>query len=337
MARPTRKYGSRRPAAASLAASGAYLVDAHNYIFRAFHGVPAFKTDAGRPTNATYGFIRTLLMLVREHPPALAACIFEGPPTRRIALFAEYKQTRAELPPALGPQFADCRRAAKALGFPCLESDGYEADDLIGTLAVQLADAGYPVVVVSGDKDLAQLVDDRITLYDVARDEAFDAAKVAERFGVPPERIPDLLALTGDAIDNIPGIPGIGDKTAVALLQAMGSVPTILAHPERIAELDLRNARAVAEKIVAAGDRPRLALELATIAKNVPFAIDPDALAYKGAIREEVEELATELDFGPRIRNEVPIWAGEPPIEHHPTELALDFGPRRNSEEPEEK
>jgi DNA polymerase-1 len=174
---------------------------------------------------------------------------------------------------------------------------------------------------VSGDKDLAQLVNDRITLYDVARDEAFDAAKVAERFGVPPERIPDLLALTGDSIDNIPGIPGIGDKTAVALLQALGSLPAILAHPERIAELTLRNARAVAEKIAAAGDGPRLGLELATIARDAPIAIDPAALAYRGAHRAELEPLCAELDFGPRIPAEVPIWAGETA-----TDLALDFG-----------
>jgi 5'-3' exonuclease len=302
--------------------SGAYLVDAHNYIFRAFHGVPNFATAAGRPTNATYGFIRTLLMLVREHPPELAACIFEGPPTRRTALYPAYKQNRAELPPALGPQFADCRRAAAALGFTCLESVGYEADDLMGTLAETLAAAGHRVVLVSGDKDLAQLVNDRITLYDVARDEAFDAAKVEERFGVPPERIPDLLALTGDSIDNIPGVPGIGDKTAVALLQAFGSLPAILAHPERIADLGLRNARAVAERIAAAGDQPRLGLELATIARDAPVEIETAALAYRGAHRAELEPLCAELDFGPRIRAEVPIWADEPSAE-----LALDFGP----------
>jgi 5'-3' exonuclease len=324
MARPTRKYGARRRAAPAPAEpAGAYLIDAHNYIFRAFHGVPSFTSGAGRPTNATYGFIRTLLMLVREHPPALAACIFEGPPTRRTALYPAYKQNRAELPPALGPQFADCRRAAAALGFQCLESAGYEADDLMGTLAAKLAAAGEEVVLVSGDKDLAQLVTDRITLYDVARDEAFDLAGVKERFGVPPARIPDLLALTGDPIDNIPGIPGIGDKTAVALLAAFGSLPAILADPARIADLDLRNARAVAEKVSAAGDQPRLGLELATIATDAPIAIDLATLAYRGAHRAELEPLCAELDFGPRIRAEVPIWAGEPR-----SELALDFGGR---------
>jgi 5'-3' exonuclease len=330
MARPTRKYGTRRRAAAPLPApAGAYLIDAHNYIFRAFHGVPNFQTKAGRPTNATYGFIRTLLMLVREHPPALAACIFEGPPTRRTALYAEYKQNRVETPSALRSQFADCRRAAAALGFPCLESDGYEADDLMGTLAQKLAATGERVVLVSGDKDLAQLVNDRIGLYDVARDEAFDPAQVAARFGVPPARIPDLLALTGDAIDNIPGIPGIGHKTAVALLEAFGSLPAILEHPERIADLDLRNARAIAEKITAVGDRPRLGLELATIAQDVPITIDFQTLAYHGARRAELEQICLELDFGPRIPNEVTMWEGEPP-----TELALDFSQPRREDAP---
>ncbi len=356
MARPTRKYGARRPSGGAVPegeAAGreaAYLIDSHNYIFRAFHGLPAFSNSAGRPTNATYGFARTILMLVRERNPAFAAAIFEGPPTRRSAVYAEYKQNRAEVPSALAPQFPDCRRAAVALGLTCLESEGYEADDLMGTIACTLRDAGRPVVLVSGDKDLAQLVGNGITLYDVARDEDFDRAKVIERFGVLPEQIPDLLALTGDSIDNIPGIPGIGAKTAVALIHGLGSLDAILAAPERIASLPLRQARAVAERVRAAGDQPRLARELATIACDAPLDdFDITAIAYRGARRELVEALSAELEFGPRLKGEVPRWeddgdgdprAGEPAPSNTtrranprrqaaPTgELELDWGPR---------
>ena len=357
MARPTRKYGPRRPSGAAVPkaeAAGreaAYLIDAHNYIFRAFHGLPHFATKAGRPTNATYGFARTILMLVRERNPQYAACIFEGPPTRRSAVYAEYKQNRAEVPSALAPQFPDCRRVAVALGLTCLESEGYEADDLMGTIACTLRDQGRPVVLVSGDKDLAQLVGNGISLYDVARDEEFDRDKVIERFGVAPEQIPDLLALTGDSIDNIPGIPGIGSKTAVALIQGMGSLEAILEAPEQIAGLPLRQARAVAEKVRAAGDMPRLARELATIACDAPLDFDIAAIAYRGVNRPLLEALASELDFGPRLIGEVPRWeddaggdppGGDPPpratARSAPTsprrgsatsgELALDWGPR---------
>ncbi len=314
MARPTRKYGPRRagaPAAEGSAAPGdaAYLIDSNNYIFRAFHGVPVFTTVAGRQTNATYGFVRTLLMLVRERRPAHAAAIFEGAVTFRNDLFPEYKQNRAETPAALGPQLGDCRRAAAAIGFACLEAEGYEADDVIGTLAARLRAAGHRVVLVSGDKDLAQLVGDGITLYDVARDEEFDADGVVKRFGVRPEQIPDLLALLGDAIDNIPGVPGIGDKTAQALLQSCGSLTSILERPDRIEALPIRNPRAIKEKVIAGRETARLALRLATIARDAPIAVDPEALRYRGADRAAVEQLFDELHFGPRVRGEIPMWA----------------------------
>jgi len=314
MARPTRRYGPRRPGVLRDAAEfgeAAYLVDANNYIFRAFHGIPPFTTAAGRPTNATYGFIRTLLMLVRERRPTWAAAVFDGGVSFRNELLPSYKQNRVEPPSELALQFADCRRAAQAIGFACLEAAGYEADDLMGTLAIRLRDQGNRVVLVSGDKDLAQLVGEGITLYDVARDEEFSVEKVVERFGVRPQQIPDLLALAGDAIDNIPGIHGIGEKTAVVLLKAFGSLDAILDRPERIESLALRNARGIKEKIVAARDAARLARELASIARDVPYHLDLEALRYRGAHRDQVESLFTELHFGDRIRGEIPSWADE--------------------------
>ena len=317
MARPTRKYGAKRPGAAPDPAAhpeAAYLIDSNNYIFRAFHGVPDFSAGDDRPTNATYGFIRTLLMLIRARRPAWAAAIFEGAVSFRNELFAEYKQNRVEPPDSLVPQFEDCRRAAAAIGFACLEAEGYEADDLMGSIAVRMREEGHRVGLVSGDKDLAQLVGEGISLYDVARDEEFDREKVIERFGVAPEQIPDLLALIGDSIDNIPGIHGIGDKTAVALLQGYGSLDAILADPDRMETLSVRNARGIKEKIVAAAESARLSRRLATIATDAPIELDLEALRYRGADREAVTDLFDELRFGARIRGEIPMWADAGPL-----------------------
>jgi DNA polymerase-1 len=256
--------------------------------------------------------VRTLLKLVRERRPGWAAAIFEGPVSFRKELYPQYKQNRVEPPDPLKPQFADSRQAATVLGFPCLEADGYEADDLIGTLAERLRASGLRVVLVSGDKDMAQLVGEGITLFDIARDEEFDAAKVAERFGVRPEQIPDLLALHGDAIDNIPGIPGIGTKTAKLLLNAFPSLDEIAACPDRIEGLSIRNAAAVKHRVMAGLETARLARRLATIARDVPFDLELDRLRYRGADRVQLEILFDALAFGPRVRGEIPHWADSP-------------------------
>ncbi len=287
----------------------AYLIDANNYIFRAYHAIPPMTTAKGQPTNATYGFIRTLLKLLRERRPQRVAAIFEGAISFRNDLYAGYKQNRTEPPDALKPQFADCRRAAVAIGIPCLEAGGYEADDLMGTLAERLRSAGHRVVLVSGDKDMAQLVGTGITLLDIARDEEFDVDGVVARFGVRPEQIPDLLALHGDSIDNIPGIPGIGTKTALILLSALHSLDNIAACPDRIEGLKIRNAAAVKHKVMAGLETAKLARRLATIACDIPFDFDADELRYQGADRDEVEHLFEELEFGPRVRAEIPHWA----------------------------
>jgi 5'-3' exonuclease len=289
----------------------AYLIDANNYIFRAFHAIPAMGTAGGKPTNATYGFLRTLLKLLRERKPDRVAAIFEGRVSFRSNLYQAYKQNRIEPPDPLKPQFADCRRAAEAIGIPCLEADGFEADDLIGTLAERLGADGHRVVLVSGDKDFAQLVSPGITLLDIARDEELDVQGVIERFGVRPEQIPDLLALHGDSIDNIPGVPGVGKKTAGLLLRSFRSLEDIAACPDRIEGLPIRNAAAVKQRVMAGLETARLARQLATIVREVPFALDPERLRYHGADRAEVETLFDELEFGARVRAEIPRWITE--------------------------
>jgi len=300
----------------------AYLIDANNYIFRAYHAIPPMTAADGRPTNATYGFLRTLLKLVRERAPEWAVAIFEGAVSFRNDLYPQYKQNRSEPPDALKPQFTDSRRAAAAIGLPCLEADGYEADDLMGTLAERIRASGHRVVLVSGDKDMAQLVGDGVTLLDIARDEEFDTDKVAERFGVRPEQIPDLLALHGDAIDNIPGIPGIGTKTARILLRAFRSLDDIAATPDRIEGLSIRNAAAVKHRVMAGLDTARLARRLATIARDVPIELDLEQLRYRGADRQQVEFLFDALGFGLRVRGEIPRWADATPAAHPAPERA---------------
>jgi DNA polymerase-1 len=286
-----------------------YLIDANNYIFRAFHAIPAMSTPGGHPTNATYGFLRTILKLLRARHPARVAAVFDADVTFRSQIYPEYKQNRIEPPDPLRRQFKDCRRMLAAIGIPCLQAEGYEADDLIGTLADRLRAQGLRVVMVSGDKDLAQLVGEGITLLDVAREEEFDIDGVVERFGVRPEQIPDLLALHGDSIDNIPGVPGIGKKTAEALLKSYRSLEDIIKNPDRIEGLPIRNALGVKRKVLAGLESARLSRRLATIARDVPIDLDPEKLRYHGADRAAVDALFAELEFGARARAEIPRWA----------------------------
>lgn len=298
-----------------MATEAAYLIDANNYIFRAYHAIPLMSSAGGRPTNATYGFVRTLLKLLRERKPERVAAVFEGAVSFRKEFYPAYKQNRAEPPDPLKPQFQDSRRAAAAIGIPCLEVEGYEADDLIGTLAERLRAGGFRVVVVSGDKDMAQLVGPGITLFDIARDEEFDVEAVVNRFGVRPEQIPDLLALHGDAIDNIPGIPGVGAKTAQVLLSSLGSLDAIRACPDRIEGLPIRNAAALKQRVTAGLETALIARRLATIVRDIPIELDFEELCYRGADRPEVKRLFDELAFGPRVWGEVPRWADAVPCD----------------------
>jgi 5'-3' exonuclease len=198
-----RAFGSESP-------SPVFLIDAMNYIFRAYYGMPATITaPSGMKTNAVLGYLRTLLRIIREENPPYMAAAFEGAHSFRRKLFADYKANRGAPPDDLKVQFAYCRQLTEAIGIRALEVETFEADDVIGSIAIRMADKGHPVVIVSGDKDLAQLVDDRIRIYDLARNLWLDEAGVRRKLGVDPKQVPDLLALLGDAADNIPGIPGV--------------------------------------------------------------------------------------------------------------------------------
>src|SRR5438034_10549594 len=222
-----------------LADSGArprlYLIDGSGYVYRAFHALPGLGTTRGVPTNAVYGFTNMLAKLLREERPRHVAVVFDAPGgTFRDGLYADYKATRAPLPDELRPQLGYVRKIVAALRLPVVEVPGVEADDVIGTLARQAGRTGLETVIVTGDKDLMQLVDERTVWLDTMRDRRFGPPEVRERFGVEPALVPDVLGLMGDAIDNIPGVKGIGEKTASVLVHDLGSVETIL---DRLAEI----------------------------------------------------------------------------------------------------
>jgi len=249
-----------------------YLVDGSSYIYRAYYAIRHLSSPSGFPTNAIYGFIQMLLKLLKDHDPKHVAVIFDaGRITFRTDLYPEYKANRAAMPDDLRQQVGPIREVVRAFNIPALELAGYEADDIIGCLAGRFSAKGGRVVVVTGDKDLMQIVTDRITLLDTMKDKQSGIPEVIERFGVGPEKVPDILGLAGDSSDNIPGVPGIGEKTAIKLIQEFGSLDQLL---ERAAEVKGKNG----EKLREFRDQALLSRRLATIECNVPIEINPDDL-----------------------------------------------------------
>ena len=211
-----------------------HLIDGPVYVFRAYYSMPPMSAPDGTPTNAAYGFANTLIKYLADTGATHAAVAFDASGASfRNALEPEYKAQRGEPPDDLVPQFDLCARVARALGLPVFERENYEADDLLATLAEQLVASGARVRIVTTDKDLAQVVreDGRVVTYDLARDELRDAAGVREKFGVDPDQIPDYLGLVGDGVDNLPGVPGVGPKSASAVLRAFGRIEHIPADP----------------------------------------------------------------------------------------------------------
>jgi 5'-3' exonuclease len=291
-----------------------YLIDALPYVFRAYFAVGEMRSPAGHLVHAVYGFTAFLCQLLRHEPVTHLAVAFDESLTSsfRNAFFPAYKANRELPPPDLDRQLAYCQAVARALGATVLVDHQYEADDLIGTLASQAALADMPVVIVSNDKDLMQLVTPTVTLYDFARGVRYDPAGVATAMGVRPEQIPDLLGLQGDPVDNIPGVRGIGPKTAVALLQAFPTVEALYAHLDQVDALPVRGASSLRRKLAAGEEAARLSKRLATIALQAPVTYDAIALRYHGAITAEVTRLFAELGFL-RLHNRIPHWQPETP------------------------
>jgi DNA polymerase I len=250
-----------------------YLVDGSSYIYRAYYAIRHLSSPSGHPTNAIYGFIQMLLKLLKDHQPRHVAVVFDvGRITFRTGLYPEYKANRAAMPDDLRSQVGPIRDVVRAFNIPALELAGFEADDIIGALAARYDAAGGRVVVVTGDKDLMQIVTERVTLLDTMKGKASGIAEVIERFGVGPELVPDILGLAGDSSDNIPGVPGIGEKTAIKLIQEFGSLDQLL---DRAGEVKGK----IGEKLREFREQALLSRRLATIELNVPLEVTAEELS----------------------------------------------------------
>jgi len=251
------------------------------------------RGENGQAVNAVYGFCRFLTEFVERSKAEYVAVAFDESLTKsfRNELYPQYKMNR-ELPPEdLKAQFKLCRRLAEAAGLYCVASDRYEADDLIATLALSMREQGFRNAIVSGDKDLAQLLRGKDFWWDFARDRQLDTSGVVEKFGVPPQVIQDYLGLCGDAVDNIPGVPGIGPKTATALLQEFGSVENLYANLNSIASLKIRGAKTLAGKLQDHQAQAELSKLLATLAYDAPIDSRASTLRRRSAERASLSEL----------------------------------------------
>ncbi len=274
------------------------LVDGSSYLYRAFHALPPLTNSKGEPTGAVKGVISMLKRLLKDYPESPVAVVFDAKgKTFRDELFEEYKAQRPPMPDELREQVEPIHGLVRALGLPLICIPGVEADDVIGTLARQAGAQGRAVVVSTGDKDMAQLVDAHTTLVNTMTGTVLDEAGVVEKFGVPPQRVIDFLALMGDKVDNIPGVPGVGEKTARALLQGLGGLDEIYADLDQVAALEFRGAKSMGAKLEAEKDKAYLSYELATIKTDVTLEETPDSLHNGEPDREALVDWYTRLEF----------------------------------------
>ncbi|UXJ52648.1 DNA polymerase I [Pseudomonas citronellolis] len=275
------------------------LVDGSSYLYRAFHALPPLTTSTGMPTGAVKGVLNMLKSLRKQYPDSPFAVVFDAKgPTFRDELFAEYKSHRPPMPDELRVQIEPLHATVRALGLPLLCVEGVEADDVIGTLARSSAAAQRPVVISTGDKDMAQLVDGHITLVNTMTGSTLDVDGVKERFGVGPELIIDYLALMGDKVDNIPGVPGVGEKTALGLLTGVGGgLDVLYASLNKVPELPIRGAKGLPAKLEENREQAYLSYQLATIKTDVALDIELDALHPGEPDRDALIELYRQLEF----------------------------------------
>jgi DNA polymerase-1 len=309
---------------ANAASPGLILVDGSSYLYRAFHALPPLSTASGRPTGAVRGVVAMLRKLRKDFPGAPVVVVFDAKgKTFRDEIFAEYKAHRPPMPDELRAQVEPLHEIVRAMGLPLLCVPGVEADDVIGTLAAQASARGVPVLISTGDKDLAQLVTPQVTLINTMNDTRLDMDGVRSKFGIGPELVVDLLALMGDKVDNIPGVPGVGEKTALALLQHLGSLEAIYANLEAVAGLPVRGAKALGDKLAAERDKAMLSRELATIRTDLALELDWQALHNDAPDREALLEWFRELEFN-TWRDELLSAGGEVADAPAPSTPALD-------------
>jgi DNA polymerase I len=276
-----------------------FLIDGSSYIYRAYYAIRHLSNSKGLPTNAIYGFTQMLLRLLKDHHPDYLAVVLDSKaPTFRSKAFSEYKANRPAMPESLTPQLPYIKRIIEAYRIATLEMEGYEADDVIGTVAKAM-EPEADVVIITGDKDILQLVNNRIEVYDTMKEKRFGVKEVIERFGVRPEQVVEVMGLSGDAIDNIPGVPGIGEKTAIELIKAFGSIENLLAHIDQVPQKRVR------ERLEAHKDLARLSHHLATIRTDVPLIHKIEDFSLTSPEFSGLKEIFKELEFG-RLLKELP-------------------------------
>lgn len=275
-----------------------FLIDGNSYVYRAFYAMPGLTDSAGNPTGAVFGFTNMLLKIIRDKSPDCVIVSFDTKaPTARHEMYEKYKANRAETPMELIGQLPMVKQVLHAMNIPVFEAPGYEADDVLATLAAHAVNKGLDALIVSGDKDMLQLVRDGVRVYDPMKDQELGLAEVVERFGVPPERVTEYMALVGDASDNIPGVKGIGDKTARELLAKFGSIDELIANPDRIEKPRIR-------KMIEDGvDDIRLSQRLAEIDHNVPIAPQSAEFGFKEPDWAALREIFTRLGFTSLMRS----------------------------------
>ena len=279
-------------------ASRLILVDGSSYLFRAFHALPPLANSKGLNTGAAKGVIGMLKRLQADNPNDQLVVIFDAKgPTFRNEIYSEYKANRPPMPEELREQIEPIHNVIRAMGLPLISISGVEADDVIGTLSETATAEKRPVLISTGDKDMAQLVNDYVTLVNTMTQVVLDRDGVVEKFGVPPELIIDLLALMGDSVDNIPGVAGVGEKTALALLQNLGGISDIYSQLDRVAELPIRGAKSLGEKLSACKEMAELSYVLATIKTDCELALSESDLRSSSPDTDRLIELYRDLEF----------------------------------------
>jgi len=283
---------------ASISSTPLILVDGSSYLFRAYHSPPHLTNSRGEATGAIYGVVNMLKSLLRQYQPTQMVVVFDAKgPTFRNEMYSEYKAHRPPMPDDLRSQIAPLHSIIEAMGLPLLCISGVEADDVIGTLARQASREGRSTLISTGDKDMAQLVDEHVTLINTMTNTLLDPQGVVEKFGIAPELIVDYLALMGDKVDNIPGLPGVGEKTAAALLQGLGSIEQIYQQLDSVAELSFRGAKTMATKLEEFRDQLALSYQLATIKTDVDLPCQLADLTVKTPDNARLAELYKECEF----------------------------------------
>jgi len=289
----------------SLATPTLHLIDASYFIFRAYYALPEPMQDPqGRPVNALYGFTRFLLEYVERHQPTHIAVAFDGATEGnfRTDLYPDYKANREPAPDDLSEQFERCFEVCAPLGLHALCAEGFEADDIIGTLATHGRGQGYRNWIVSRDKDLSQLIREGDHFYDYSDGRRYGYNDIAAKFGVIPERMADYLALTGDAVDNIPGVPGVGPKTASAILTHFDSLDDLYARLPEVSQLTIRGAKTLADKLGEHKDKAYHARQLTQIACEVPLDCEVSQLKRRAVDHHALDAFYTTAGFGVSLR-----------------------------------